>query len=69
MVDIKDIKKCGKDTWLSGMDEISGFVNRSAPTLLKWKKEQGFPMEKINGVWESDTELILEWRKNRLGGL
>lgn len=66
MVDLKDIKK-GKDTWLSGMGEITDFVNRSAPTLLKWKKERNFPMEKINGVWESDTELILEWRKSQFG--
>lgn len=66
MVDIKEIKK-NKDTWLSGMDEITAFVNRSAPTLLKWKKERSFPMEKINGVWESDMELILKWRKSQLG--
>lgn len=62
MVDIKDIKKCGKDTWLSGMDEISDYFNRSSPTILKLIKNSGFPAKKLNGVWESSTTLIDNWR-------
>ncbi len=54
---------------LSGMKEIATYCNRSEATILKWIRECGFPAEKIGGVgWESDTEVIGEWRKERLRG-
>jgi hypothetical protein len=62
MVDIKEIKK-NRETWLSGMGEITSYVNRSAPTVLKLIKTSGFPAKKLNGVWESSTVLIDKWRE------
>jgi len=48
---------------LSGMNEICKYCHRSEPTIMKWIQAQGFPAHKITGSWESDTELIDEWRK------
>ncbi len=52
---------------LSGMKEITSYCRRSEATVLKWIRECDFPAEKIGGVgWESDTEVIDEWRKSIL---
>jgi len=32
-------------------------------TVLSGMKEYGFPMANLLGVWESDKDLIKEWRK------
>jgi len=48
---------------LSGMNEICLHVKRSAPTVLDWVRAYGFPARKLNGAWESDTELVDKWRK------
>ncbi len=54
-------------TALSGMKEITVYCRRSEATVLKWVRECDFPAEKIGGVgWESDSEVIDEWRKKRL---
>jgi len=51
---------------LTGSKEITGFVGRSWKIIYRWIKEKDFPAKKIDGVWESDTELILEWRTNQI---
>ncbi len=48
---------------LSGMNEISQYVRRSHDTVLNWIRTRDFPAKKIGGVWESDRELIDDWRK------
>jgi hypothetical protein len=35
---------------------------------LEWIKEEGFPAKKLSGIWESDTELISEWRRKQILG-
>jgi hypothetical protein len=50
-------------TELVGMKEICGHMKRSETTVLSLHRDMDFPMRKIGGVWESDTELIAEWRR------
>jgi hypothetical protein len=48
---------------LSGMKAICKFMNRSDATILDLHRSRDFPMRKIGGIWESDTDLIDKWRK------
>lgn len=48
---------------LPGMKSIAQYCNRSESTILLWIRTIGFPATKFSGSWESDTELIDEWRK------
>ncbi len=48
---------------LSGMKEITDHCKRSESTILKLIREEKFPAEKVGGIWESDTDLIDDWRK------
>jgi hypothetical protein len=48
---------------LPGMKEITRYCNRSESTILKWIRILDFPAAKFVGGWESDTELVDEWRK------
>jgi len=54
------------ETILTGKKRIMAFVGRSWPTIMLWVEEMNFPARKLNGVWESDTELIIEWRKKEI---
>jgi hypothetical protein len=54
------------ETALSGKKTIMKYVGRSWGTLMGWKDKQGFPMAKIGDRWESDIELIQEWRKGQI---
>lgn len=51
---------------LTGSKEIQSYVGRSWKTIYKWIKNKNFPAVKIDGIWESDTELIHEWRKKQI---
>lgn len=51
---------------LSGRKQISSYVRRSWDTVMIWVRERGFPAVKINGVWESDPELIDQWRQEQI---
>jgi hypothetical protein len=51
---------------LSGMKEIARHCNRSEATILGWIRDRAFPAVKITGSWESDTEIIDQWRKNQI---
>jgi hypothetical protein len=45
------------------MKAICKFMNRSDATILDLHRSRDFPMRKIGGIWESDTDLIDKWRK------
>lgn len=51
--------------FLTGMKEISKYVNRSQATVIRWIKNKNFPAKKIDGVWESHTGKIDDWRMRR----
>lgn len=51
---------------LPGMKDICKFCNRSPATILIWIRDRAFPAVKIGGSWESDTELIDDWRKQQI---
>jgi hypothetical protein len=45
---------------------IKAFVKRSWRKIKDWILKEGFPAKKIDGVWESDAELIREWKRRRI---
>lgn len=51
---------------LTGMKSICGYLNRSETTVLDLIRADGFPATKIGGVWESDTDLIDTWRREKI---
>lgn len=58
---------------LSGMKEIQEFCKEiklqwSERRILEMHNDDGFPMRKLGGSWESDRTAIIEWRKARLKG-
>ena len=56
----------GEAAVLSGRKEICGYCRRSWKIVLRWHRERGFPMRKLDDVWESDTGLVDEWRKGQI---
>jgi hypothetical protein len=53
---------------LIGMKEICNYVKKSEATVLYMIRVWGMPARKITGwVWESDTELIDNWRRALIG--
>lgn len=60
-------------TALSGMNAIRDFCRSinlasSEATVIQMIREYSFPAKKLGGIWESDKELIVKWRKNYLNG-
>lgn len=53
---------------LSGRKEITQYARRSWETVMDWVKKDNFPVVKIDGVWESDTALIDEWKRKKIIG-
>jgi len=51
---------------LLGMKAICGYIRRSESTALELIRNYGMPAWKAKGIWESDTEAIDEWRRDRL---
>jgi len=51
---------------LVGKKEITTYARRSWPIMKRWIKKGGFPAKKIDGVWESNTDLIDEWKRERI---
>jgi len=51
---------------LIGKREIRAYVRRSWKTIAEWIITKNFPARKIDGVWESDTGLISEWKRNQI---
>lgn len=56
------------ETFLIGKEAICEFVGRSWKTVREWIDKRGFPARKINGVWESEPGLIVEWRRREILG-
>jgi len=55
---------------LDGMKDICNYVNRSANTIIKYINELSFPAVKLNdATWQSDTDLIDDWRKCQIMGI
>ena len=52
--------------FLTGRKQIAEFVGRSWDAVLRWIYERNFPARKMGGVWESDEELVREWRRNQI---
>lgn len=52
--------------FLVGKKEIALYVRRSWDIILIWIKTRGFPAQKRDGVWESSTMLIDEWRTTQI---
>ena len=51
---------------LTGKKQICNFLGRGWPTVEKWIIEKNFPARKIDGVWESDSDLITAWRRRQI---
>ena len=62
-----------EQTALSGIKSITAFCGsiglpRTDVSILKLQREEGLPMKKLGGIWESDKQAIVDWRKGRLNG-
>ena len=55
-----------EDNALVGHKEIQNHVRRSWKTIKLLIDTKGFPAKKIEGIWESDIELIQQWRKKQI---
>lgn len=60
-------------TALSGMTAIRDFcrsINLASAeaSVIYMIVSCGFPAKKIGGIWESDKEMIIEWRKKYISG-
>ena len=53
-------------TALLTMQEITEYTGRNRATIKRWIKEDNFPAVKIDGRWESNTDLIGEFRRRRI---
>ena len=51
---------------LSGMKRICQYCNRSESTILIWIRALGFPAAKFSGSWESDSEMVDDWRRKQI---
>jgi len=51
---------------LSGIKEITGYAKRSWTTISIWICNEGFPAKKMEGVWESQTDLIDKWKADKI---
>lgn len=56
---------------LSGMKAIRDFnrsinLASSEASVIQMIRDEEFPAKKLGGIWESDKDLIIAWRKNRL---
>ena len=51
---------------LVGKKDICAYAQRSWITVKRWIQKKGFPARKIDGRWESDTELIDEWKRAQI---
>lgn len=51
---------------LFGIDSIAGYFQSSPNTIRKLVKEENFPAVRLNGRWESNTELIDAYQRNRV---
>ena len=62
-----------ENTALSGIKAIQTFcgsigLKSSLVSVMDMIKYEGLPAKKLGGIWESDEELIIKWRKDRING-
>lgn len=48
------------------MDEICTYAGRNKRTIKRLIKEEGFPAIKTDGRWESNTDLIDSYQRERI---
>lgn len=60
--------KVTNTTVLIGRKAICDYCKRSWDVIKRWVDEKRFPARKIDDVWESDTSLIDEWRREQIRG-
>lgn len=53
-------------TALVGRKDICRHCKRSWATIRAWIRDEAFPAKRIEGIWESDTLLVDEWRRTRI---
>ncbi len=53
-------------TILVTMDEIADYAGRNKKVIKKLIEEEGFPAIKTDGRWESNTELIDDFQRQRI---
>jgi len=53
-------------TRLLGMKEIAEYTGRSPKIVIKWSENDNFPAVKIDGQWESNTDLIDGYQLRRI---
>lgn len=46
---------------LSGLNQICKHIKRSEDKVLQWIRTKNFPARKIDGRYETTTDLIEEW--------
>ena len=51
---------------LNGKKDICRYVGRSWSTIRKWIDQKEFPARKLDGIWEADAELIIQWRQRQI---
>jgi hypothetical protein len=51
---------------LTGKKQIQNFVGRDWRVIMKWIVSYQFPATKLGGIWESDADLIVKWRQDRI---
>ncbi|MCK9172020.1 MAG: hypothetical protein RBR03_09020 [Desulfuromonas thiophila] len=49
---------------LNGMKEISAFLGRSIPTVLKLHRDYDMPIKKVEGIWVAHRDNLEDWWKN-----
>jgi hypothetical protein len=55
-----------EDGALAGLKEIGGYMRRDIKTITRWIRQEGFPADRVGGMWVSDTRAIARWRRGRL---
>jgi predicted DNA-binding transcriptional regulator AlpA len=55
-----------KRTGLMGMKEICAYVGKSVNTVKTLIRDEGFPAVQIGGMWESDCQMIDQWRRAQI---
>lgn len=51
---------------LTGRKDICSFVGRSWSTTRMWIDDRGVPAKKLDGIWEANAELIIQWRQGQI---
>lgn len=51
---------------LTTMSEIETYTGRPGKTIKQWVEKFNFPAAKIDGRWESNTDLIDDFQKRRI---